>query len=210
MIFFLYASELDNFGSIQKSMFADRAEMFSRRLGWDVTVSSNGAERDQYDELEPLYVVHAGKYSTHEGSMRLMPTTGRTMLNEHFKHLLNGNKVTNPKIWECTRFCTASTAPNQSSFKVLAAAAFLMRQLHLASFVGIFDEKVERLYSRLGVSPQVLGRDINQGEKIAAGIWCFEDPVYYKLLRLAGLSEYELQLSFEYSSIGKAYHERYG
>ena len=38
-------------------MFRDRAEQFSQRLGWAVSVNASGHERDQYDELNPLYVI---------------------------------------------------------------------------------------------------------------------------------------------------------
>ena len=38
-------------------MFRDRASQFKTRLKWQVDVDENGFERDEYDALNPLYVM---------------------------------------------------------------------------------------------------------------------------------------------------------
>ena len=57
MIRFVMAEDLPKYPRLQDSMFKDRADQFIRRLGWDVSVDGNGWERDQYDALNPLYVI---------------------------------------------------------------------------------------------------------------------------------------------------------
>jgi N-acyl-L-homoserine lactone synthetase len=37
-----------------------------------------GQERDRYDDLNPLYVIWQEHDGRHAGSMRFLPTTGRT------------------------------------------------------------------------------------------------------------------------------------
>ena len=88
MLRYLYKSELDAFPHLRDSMYSDRAYQFKTRLNWDVSVNDLGHEMDEYDALNPLYVIWEDVSGRHAGSMRLMPTTGRCMVNEHFTDLL--------------------------------------------------------------------------------------------------------------------------
>ena len=105
MLRYLRGSELGRYPALQSSMFLDRAAQFRDRLGWEVSVDSNGWERDQYDDLDPLYVIWRLPDGTHGGSMRFLPTMGRTMTNEYFSGLVGGVPFHDPMTWECTRFC---------------------------------------------------------------------------------------------------------
>jgi len=110
MIRYLYGDQLATQPLLADSMFRDRADQFHTRLGWEVTVDAQGFERDQYDALNPLYVLWQKPCGRHGGSMRFLPTTGRTMVNEHFLHLTEGVRIASPLIWECTRLCLARDA----------------------------------------------------------------------------------------------------
>ena len=57
MLRYLYADQLDQFPRLADEMFTHRADQFKTRLGWDVSVDANGHERDEYDALNPLYVI---------------------------------------------------------------------------------------------------------------------------------------------------------
>ena len=81
-------------------MFKDRAIQFRDRRGWDVTVDQKGWERDEYDNLNPLYVVIENAAGEHAASCRLLPTTGPTMLGVVFQHLPPDGPVVSPLIWE--------------------------------------------------------------------------------------------------------------
>ena len=84
MIKYVLGTDLILHPELYSSMFKDRASQFSERLGWNVQVDKNGFERDPYDRLNPIYVVIEDAVGRHAGSMRLLPTTGRTMINDHF------------------------------------------------------------------------------------------------------------------------------
>ena len=75
MIRFLYGDSLADHSRLAQSMFRDRAKQFSERLGWEVSVDDAGEERDQYDALNPLYVIWQRPDGLHGGSMRFLPTT---------------------------------------------------------------------------------------------------------------------------------------
>ena len=57
MLRYLYGDELANYPKLKDSMFRDRAIQFNDRLGWDVSVDANGHEQEEYDALNPLYVI---------------------------------------------------------------------------------------------------------------------------------------------------------
>ncbi|MDG1531380.1 MAG: acyl-homoserine-lactone synthase [Paracoccaceae bacterium] len=111
MIRYLTAQSLARYPCLQDSMFKDRAHQFSRRLKWDVSVDANGWEQDNYDTDTAIYAIWQRKDGRHGGSMRFLPTTGATMINDHFVHV-TGHKIVDKNIWETTRFCLAPDAPS--------------------------------------------------------------------------------------------------
>ncbi|NOX41932.1 MAG: autoinducer synthase [Alphaproteobacteria bacterium] len=175
MIQYLYADQLAQYPDLRKSMFRDRAAQFSGRLNWDVTLNSEGFETDEYDALNPLYVIWQQPDGTHGGSMRFLPTTGRVMVNDHFLHLTDGVTITSPLIWECTRFCLAPNLPPTTPISALLmlAAAELGRRFHLAHAVGVFDSHMVRVYKSIGWEPDILGQSESGRSAISVGIWEF-------------------------------------
>lgn len=189
VIKFLRADELAAFPRLQDSMFRDRADQFRRRLGWDVTVAENGWEQDDYDALNPLYVIATDGNGLHAGSMRFLPTIGRTMIDDHFHHLLNGVQVNDPKIWECTRFCLGRTAGPLLAGQLMAAGGEILRGFGLSGFAGVFDERMVRIYNRIGSGPEILGAEGSGIDRISVGVWRFSDAARARVSRRSGSSQ---------------------
>lgn len=80
-------------------MFRDRKTEFVDRKGWALNVDAEGQERDEYDDLNPIYIIATDDSGEHLGSTRLLPTTGRTMIADHFSHLTHGVEIASPTIW---------------------------------------------------------------------------------------------------------------
>ncbi|NCO87245.1 MAG: autoinducer synthase [Rhodobacterales bacterium] len=188
MLRYLHGNQLDAYPVLRDSMFRDRATQFHDRLGWDVTVDARGQERDAYDDLDPLYVIWEGEGGRHGGSMRFLPTTGRTMVNEHFLHLTDGVAIQSPFIWECTRFCLAPTAESRVAAALMLAGGELMRAFHLSHFVGVFDARMVRIYRLIGSSPEVLGQQGSGRDMVAVGLWEYSHASRARILLRAGLS----------------------
>ena len=188
MLRYIYASDLPRFERLAHSMFTDRAEQFSRRLGWEVSVNAAGEERDQYDDLNPLYVIWERANGLHGGSMRFLPTTGRTMVNEHFAHINDGHTVESPLIWECTRFCLSPDADRRVSAALALGAGELMAHFALEHFVGVFDPRMERIYRLMGLIPEVLGRKGEGREAIGVGLWSMNEDAFAPTLKRVGVS----------------------
>ena len=187
MLHYVYGQDLHHVPELACTMFTDRATQFRDRLAWDVQVDPNGYERDQYDDLNPLYAIWQRPDGTHGGSMRFLPTVGRTMVAEHFQHLTDGVTIASPLIWECTRFCLAPGAGSRESTALVLAAGELMTQFHLRHFVGVFDARMPRIYRRYGLNPDVIGQAGTGKDLIAVGLWEMNDEVWEPTLRRVGI-----------------------
>ncbi len=188
MLRYLYADELDEFPKLRDTMFADRAAQFRDRLAWEVEVDAAGHERDSYDAMNPLYVIWQQACGRHGGSMRFLPTTGETMVNDHFTHLTGGVEIRHPMIWECTRFCLAGGADPQVSAALMLGGLEVGLGNHLTDAVGVFDARMMRVYRRLGWQPTLLGAAGRGRDAVSVGLWAFEASLRPGLLRRAGLS----------------------
>lgn len=175
MLRYLYTDQLGAHPVLRDTMFRDRADQFHTRLGWAVAVTEDGEERDQYDAPRTLYVIWENPDGTHGGSMRFLPTTHATMINDHFLHLLDGNPVRNPKIMECTRFCLARNAAPAVSTALMLGGAEVGLGLGLSFSIGVFDARMVRIYSRIGWAPMILGSAGQGREAISAGLWAFSE-----------------------------------
>lgn len=189
MLRYIYADDLHRFPTLARTMFLDRAAQFHDRLGWDVTLRPDGSERDAYDDMNPLYVIWENETGRHGGSMRFLPTTGDTMVNDHFVHLSDGVEIRSPFIWECTRFCLAPNAAPRVSAALMLGGMELGLANHLSHSVGVFDARMVRIYARLGWGPTVLGTSGTGRDAISVGLWAFETEIRPRLLARAGVSD---------------------
>ncbi len=203
MIRYVYGNDLHRFPTLRDTMFRDRADQFRTRLGWEVEVGPNGEERDEYDALNPLYVIYEDADGRHAGSMRFLSTSGQTMINDHFVELLDGRPLCNPLIWECTRFCLArGAAPNVSAALMLGGAEIGLG-FNLSFSVGVFDARMVRIYRRLGWSPMVMGTLGEGREAISAGLWSHSEATLSRMCKAAGIPRPVSRLWFHQSlSIG--------
>ncbi len=150
------------------AMFRNRAETFSERLGWEVVVK-NGYERDQFDDLNPLYLVSVDpETERYHGSLRLLPTTGPNMLRDVFPQLLeDGERIESATIWEGSRIC-AITPEGQSGcgkcgvYSVLAELIAGIGEVAviagLTQIVAVFDERILRILKAVRCNPEIIGK----------------------------------------------------
>ena len=148
----------------------------------------DGWEQDEYDALNPLYLIWEDADGRHGGSMRALPTTGRTMVNEHFLDLTGGVRIVSPLIWECTRFCLA---PGRLADGRRRAAARLASRPALRfgveQAVGVFDARMPRIYGRIGHSPDVIGSSGEGRDAVSVGIWTVSEEARRDLSRRSGI-----------------------
>lgn len=140
------------------AMFRLRRRVFKDRLDWAVSVSGE-FEIDVYDALNPTYLLITTESRDVVASVRLLPTTGPTMLADTFPTLLGGQPAPrNEQILESSRFCvdTARASDstegglNRTTFLLFAAMIEGMRAARADAIATVTDIRMERILRRAG------------------------------------------------------------
>lgn len=172
MMKLFHGHEAHRFPDLYDQMLQLRARVFHDRLGWDVVVSE-GRERDEFDDFNPLYgVALCPKGEQVLGSFRLLQTTGPTMLGTVFRQLLpDGLSVRSPIIWESTRFCVDTAATEAADHglsnltgRLLAAVYETGLYAGLSHVVTVIDVRMERVMRRAGCPMERLGPVVTIGK----------------------------------------------
>ena len=186
MIRMFYAKDADKYQELAKEMFVSRAQLFKERLGWDLNVTDDGREIDEYDGKNPLYVVVADTQNKHLGSLRVMPTTAEHMTADHFSDI-SGGPIRSPFIWEVTRFCVAESdrvgqsAVRRASLELLLALNELGQYAGIMQYVATFDRRMLSVYRMTGWQPEVVGFRGSGRDRIHVGLWDISDEIIVKL-----------------------------
>jgi acyl homoserine lactone synthase len=159
-------------------MFRLRAAVFHRQLQWNVHVT-DGKERDKCDDAAPVYIIYTDDDCREvKGSLRLLPTTGPTLLADFFADTLpDAVDLTAPTIWECTRFCLDEQILAGRGEPVVFAMAVLLIALGdvairagIESIIGNFNESMLRFYRLMGCEVEILGSTSRYGEPVYLGL----------------------------------------
>lgn len=145
-------------------MFALRARQFKQRRNWNLTVIDD-AERDRFDDLDPLYicVTDQGRLLA---SLRLLPTTGPNMLRDVFPEVgAPEGTIRDPLIYESSRFCVDTTAArdygisgiNHVTRELLTGLFTHALNAGLINIVSVYDLYLERILRRAGCLFERLG-----------------------------------------------------
>lgn len=135
-----------------------RHRVFKERLEWDVQTSGD-MEIDEFDALRPAYLIQRASDNRVQGCVRLLPSTGPTMLRDTFPALLDEAPApASPIIWESSRFALDLRPDTPKTTHGLATATYelfagmiefgLSRQL--TDIVTVTDARMERILRRAG------------------------------------------------------------
>ena len=93
--------------SIEAELAAYRYKVFVEYLGWDLPIEQAGAERDQFDRPDTLYVMVKDRSNRICGCARLLPTNEPYLLGTVFPHLMGNQPMpASADIWELSRYTT--------------------------------------------------------------------------------------------------------
>lgn len=135
-----------------------RYRVFKERLDWNVR-TDGGYETDSFDALKPHYLVLRGSGGRVDGCVRLLPTTGPTMLRDTFPVLLQGQPVPEDSdVWESSRFALdlPSSTPKGAggiavgTYELFAGMIEFGLCCRLRRIVTVTDARMERILRRAG------------------------------------------------------------
>ncbi len=174
MMYLVKSDDLGAFAREVAEMHRLRCRVFRDRLNWEVTVSGD-MEIDEYDAMSPVYLLHCDKRAHVDGCVRLLPTTGFTMLRYTFPALLGSEPAPeSPWIWEASRLAFDATFDSASmragaalaTFEVMASLQEFGLARGLSQIVAVIDSRLERILRRVGISwhrmsdPQWMGNSL--------------------------------------------------
>lgn len=174
MFITIQADEYHRYSELLAQMFRLRKRVFIDELGWDVAATGD-QERDAYDAMAPVYLVWCSRdCKTLYASMRLMPTTGPTLLNDVFRRTFPEDiELSAPGTWEATRCCIdraliARDFPHIDAvraFCLLALAGAECAVVHgISSVVANYEPHMKRIYQRAGLRINEIGRADGYGK----------------------------------------------
>lgn len=162
------------------SMYRLRAKVFHEEMGWSVSVSG-GREIDGYDMCDPVYLLWTdAEKRVLFGSLRLLPTTGPTLLYDVFRKTFADDVcLAAPGIWEGTRLCVDEHALARHLPAIDRKRAFCLMLLalcetalkhHIQTLVSNFEPPTKRLYHAAGAPLSFLGSADGFGKRpVCAG-----------------------------------------
>jgi acyl homoserine lactone synthase len=165
MIVVIEPHNADRHRTLLEEMFRLRARVFRDKKNWDVNVV-DGMERDEYDDEGPVYIILTDDEQRQvHGSLRLLPTTGPTLLADTFSDTLpDGVHLSAPTIWECTRLCVDDRLIGNRPENLMLASALLIEGLGevalkagIETVLGVFEPMMLRIYRRIGCTLEILG-----------------------------------------------------
>jgi N-acyl-L-homoserine lactone synthetase len=152
-----------------------RYRVFKERLDWDVQFSGD-MEIDEFDALHPAYLIQRASDNRVQGCVRLLPSTGPTMLRDTFPVLLDGAPAPiSPGIWESSRFAldlppstpTATHGLATATYELFAGMIEFGLSRQLTEIVTVTDARMERILRRAGWPLRRLGKPRALGSTLA-------------------------------------------
>lgn len=163
MILTINKFNCNEYSDLVDQSFKIRHSVFKEKLGWDVN-SNLGRENDEFDDLkDTVYLLHINTMGEVDGCVRLLPMSGKNMLNDVFSVLLDGQEAPNEHdTWESTRFavspkCDDSKYMNLITNRLLDAICEVGLLNYVRKIVTVTDLIMERALRQRGFKTERIG-----------------------------------------------------
>jgi acyl homoserine lactone synthase len=189
MIIVIDGTNRHRYSQLLDKMFALRARVFGKRLGWEVNIE-NGREVDQFDALDPAYVIGVDDDNNVVSCVRALQTTGPHMLSDVFSSILDGEApLRSATVWESTRFCVDTEVLGRGKVRgsisyatceLMSASLEYARESGISDIVTVIDPVMNRVLKRSDCAPYgYLGKTTPMGKvsAMAALLDCTEDRI---------------------------------
>ncbi|MFC0217542.1 MULTISPECIES: acyl-homoserine-lactone synthase [Pseudochelatococcus] len=166
MFIVIQKNEYNKYAHLIDQSFRLRKRIFVDQLRWKVEVTGP-YERDSYDNLGPAYLIWCDEQADHlYGSVRLLPTTGPTLLYDVFRSTFPDISLIGPGIWEGTRMCVDETAiladfpdldPRRAFSMLLLALCECALHYGIHTLISNYEPHMRRIYRRAGLKFDEIG-----------------------------------------------------
>ncbi|MBS1000283.1 hypothetical protein JK169_04520 [Acetobacter persici] len=175
MIYHFSYNERNHFPEIYEKILHSRRVFFEKNSEWNDFFHKT-PEEDRYDlECNPLYIVAVEDGGDAVASVRILPTTGPTMLRQDFAPFFKGcPDIISPDVWELSWFCTSADTSSPAGRNLLLDVLKTVCEYSLANdirqIIGTYPRARMRLYRRLGAVPYALCSGEISGQEFCVGV----------------------------------------
>jgi acyl homoserine lactone synthase len=198
MFILVQAHQYDRYQSLMGQSFRLRKRVFYDQLGWAVKIDGD-RERDEYDALRPAYLMWCNDRADRlYGTLRLMPTTGPTLLYDVFRDTFPDANLMAPGIYEGTRMCVdeemlATDFPGLDAGKAFCMLLLALCECGLShgirTLVSNYEPHLGRVYRRAGLKIHEIGRADGYGRfPVCCGIFEVSETVRARMQQALGIT----------------------
>lgn len=200
MIIVIQSDQFGQHSGLLDQMFRLRKKVFHEELGWEVSVRGDW-EYDAYDQLKPAYLLWTdNQKKTLYGAIRLLPTTGPTLLYDVFRRTFPESiDLAEPGIWEGTRMCIDEGLLARDHPEIGPGRAFCMLLLALCevalahgihTLVSNYEPHLKRIYQKAGAELEEIGRADGYGKRpVCCGIFEVSERIRTAMREKLGVTE---------------------
>jgi acyl homoserine lactone synthase len=163
--------------------YALRKKIFCYELRW-VKANSSEIEKDSFDDIYSLYVLFCDDATGDvTGGVRLMPTTGPTLMHSVWKEMLpDPDDFRSPTIWEATRFCVEPAASsrkaslaNRATLALTLAVIDFAQANGITHIIAVCESKFFDMTNAYAGQADIISRHVDEnGVDICCGLWSAE------------------------------------
>lgn len=198
MFIVVQAHQYDRYKALLDQSFRLRKRVFHDQLEWAVEIKGD-LERDRYDDLKPVYLMWCNAQADRlYGTLRLMPTTGPTLLYDVFRSTFPAACLTAPGIYEGTRMCIDEETLGRDYPELDPGKAFGMLLLALCecglshgidTLVSNYEPHLARIYRRAGLKVEEVGRATGFGRfPVCCGVFEVSGAVRRRMQQALGIN----------------------
>ncbi|ACB94568.1 acyl-homoserine-lactone synthase [Beijerinckia indica] len=168
--------ERDENPELFTEMFRQRRIIFHDQKKWDVKVTSDNLEIDEFDRDDTVYLCVMGPSGELFGSVRLLSTITDHMATHVFHNMFPGLVIRSPTIWEITRFVVFDDQviqPNgisRTACELILGICQFGLDHGVTQVTSIYESSLHRVWRRCGVNHIVLGRYLGARPSIFFGL----------------------------------------
>ena len=160
-----------------------RTNIFKEKMGWEVSITEDGLEVDQFDLPETVYLLALDGDKRVIGTWRFLPSDGPTMIRDIWPQFLESIAMpSDPDVWETSRFAVDSlkenvsegvTEANEATGELLCGIVELCMLCGIREIYSLYDMCMARLLRRKGCRPWTSSKQLRIDDKFAAQVGAF-------------------------------------
>ena len=196
MIALLQGESRTLFPRLTDEMYDLRLSAARARLDRPLGAVNRLAVVDYFDSLDPLYLLALDDVERIVGTLRLLPTTGVTMLNDAFAAPSTQRpRIESPLIWEASRLTLDVSENCRSKHQIIdraigeigVALNEIAKNAALTHVIGVFDSGAHRSLSLRGCAGEALAPPMSlDGSEYYVALYEVDPATDAQFLRLGG------------------------